>query len=297
MLLNQKIPAVYIINKVKYDLIYVLFVSLIVLFITEKYQHLLPEMPLTIPAFIGTAISILLSFKLNQSYDRWWEARKVWGAIVNDSRSFGIQLQTLIAKGNETIIRKIAFRQIAWCYSLGQSLRGLNPTAGIENYISPEDMEAIKPHTNKPLALLQLHGQNIKELKENNQLDNFSRIQLDNTLVRLCDAQGKSERIKTTIFPVTYRLFLHAIIYLFVVTLSVSLKDTGGIFEIPLLLLISAAFFLLEKSATHMQDPFENRPTDTAITAIAKTIEINIKQLLKEDEVPKPHQPEKFYLL
>ena len=297
MLLNQKIPAVYIINKVKYDLIYVLFVSLIVLFITEKYQHLLPEMPLTIPAFIGTAISILLSFKLNQSYDRWWEARKVWGAIVNDSRSFVIQLQTLIAKGNETIIRKIAFRQIAWCYSLGQSLRGLNPTAGIENYISPEDMEAIKPHTNKPLALLQLHGQNIKELKENNQLDNFSRIQLDNTLVRLCDAQGKSERIKTTIFPVTYRLFLHAIIYLFVVTLSVSLKDTGGIFEIPLLLLISAAFFLLEKSATHMQDPFENRPTDTAITAIAKTIEINIKQLLKEDEVPKPHQPEKFYLL
>lgn len=128
MLLDKRIPATYIVNKVKYDLVIVLIVSLSVLFITDRYQELLPEMPLTIPAFIGTAISILLSFKLSQSYDRWWEARKVWGAIVNDSRSFVIQLQTLTAKGNEEIIRKIAFRQIAWCHSLGQSLRGLNST-------------------------------------------------------------------------------------------------------------------------------------------------------------------------
>ncbi|MES2380929.1 MAG: bestrophin family ion channel [Bacteroidota bacterium] len=297
MLLDKQIPTYYILNKVKYNLVYVLIVSLFVLFITERYKVLLPEMPLTIPAFLGTAISILLSFKLSQSYDRWWEARKIWGAIVNDSRSFVIQLQTLTAKGNETIIKKIAFRQIAWCYSLGQSLRGLNPTENLEKFISTEDLEEIQEHLNKPLALLQLHGRDIKNLKEKNQLELFSQLQLDNTLVRLCDAQGKSERIKTTVFPVTYRLFLHAIIYLFVITLSISLRDVAGFFEIPLLLLISSAFFLLEKSATHMQDPFENRPTDTAITAIAKTIEINIKQLLKETEIPKPHQPENFYLL
>ncbi len=127
MLLNQRIPASYIINKVKYDLVYVLIVSIFVLFITNRYQKLLPEMPLTIPAFIGTAISILLSFKIGQSYDRWWEARKVWGAIVNDSTSFVIQLQSLTAKGNEEMVKKIAHRQIAWCYALGQSLRGLNP--------------------------------------------------------------------------------------------------------------------------------------------------------------------------
>ena len=278
-------------------MVYVLIVSVFVLTITEKYKELLPEMPLTIPAFIGTAISILLSFKISQSYDRWWEARKVWGAIVNDSRSFVIQLQTFVADGNENNIRKIAFRQIAWCYSLGQSLRGLNATANLDRYISDQEMHEIELHNNKPLALLQLHGRDIKNLKENKQLDTYSQIQLDNTLVRLCDAQGKSERIKSTVFPVTYRLFLHAIIYLFVVTLAISLKDVAGYYEIPLLLLISAAFFLLEKSATHMQDPFENRPTDTAMTAIARTIEINIKQLLKESEIPEPVAPEKFYLL
>lgn len=296
MLLNKRIPASYIINKVKYDLIYVLIVSLSVLFITTRYEELLPEMPLTIPAFIGTAISILLSFKLNQSYDRWWEARKVWGAIVNDSRSFVIQLLTLTAKDNEGIVRKNAFRQIARCYSLGQSLRGLNPIDNLEKLISGEEIEEIKQHSNKPLALLHLHGVDIKELKENKQLEIFAQIQMDNTIVRLCDSQGKAERIKTTVFPVTYRLFLHAIIYLFVITLSIALKDVATFFEIPLLLLISAAFFLLEKSATHMQDPFENKPTDTAVTAIARTIEINIKQLLKETQIPKPHQSETFYL-
>lgn len=295
MLLNKRIPAYYILNMVKYDLVYVLIVSLLVLYITERYQDLLPEMPLTIPAFIGTAISILLSFKLNQSYDRWWEARKIWGAIVNNSRSLVIQLQTLTAKGNDTIVKKIAFRQIAWCYSLGQSLRGLNPTDDLEKFISPADLEELKLHNNKPLALLQLHGRDIKELRNNHQLDVVSQIQLDNTLVQLCDAQGKSERIKSTVFPVSYRLFLHGTIYLFVITLAISLR-VDGLFETPLLIAISSAFFLLEKSATHMQDPFENRPTDTAITSIARTIEINIKQLLKESEIPQPHQPEKFHL-
>ncbi len=297
MLLNKRIPFSYILNKVKYDLVAVLFTSLSILFLTERYKELLPDIPLTIPAFIGTAISILLSFKLSQSYDRWWEARKVWGSIVNDSRSFVIQLNTLISKGNDKAIKKLAYRQIAWCYSLGQSLRGLNPTENLEKYLTPEDLKEIKQHSNKPLALLNIHAKDIKELKENDHLDIFSQLQLDNTIVRLCDAQGKSERIKSTVFPVTYRIFLHGIIYLFVITLSISLVGIEGYYEIPLLLLISAAFFLLEKSATHMQDPFENRPTDTSVTAIARTIEINIKQLLNETEIPEPYPAEKFYLL
>ena len=297
MLLNKRIPITYILNKVKFDLVHVLIVSITVLFITDRYGEFLPEMPLTIPAFIGTAISILLSFKLNQSYDRWWEARKIWGSIVNDSRSLIIQLHAFVAKGNDDVIKRIAYRQIAWCYSLGQSLRGLNPTENLDNYLTDKDFATIKKQNNKPLAMLYLHGMDIKELRNKNQIDTFSQIQLDSTIVRLCDAQGKSERIKGTVFPVTYRLFLHSIIYLFVVTLSISLRDVAGYFEIPLLILISGAFFLLEKSATHMQDPFENRPTDTAVTGIARTIEINIKQLLNDTNIPVPLPANKFYLL
>lgn len=296
MLLNKRIPYSYILNKVKFEALYVLIVILVVLFLTNQFREVLPEIPLTIPAFLGTAISILLSFKLNQSYDRWWEARKVWGSIVNDSRSFVIQLQSFLPKGNEQIIKKMAYRQIAYCYSLGQTLRSLDPIENISEFISEQELIEIKKHNNKPLSLIQLHAMDLKALKNSDQLELFSQVHIDKTLVRLCESQGKAERIKSTVFPVTYRMFLHFTIYLFVVTLSISLKDIAGFFEIPLLLLISTAFFLLEKSATHMQDPFENKPTDTAMTAIARTIEINIKELLKESEVPEPLTAKSFYL-
>ena len=297
MLLNKRIPFYYIFNKVRVELIFVLILGLLVYLVTNNYRFYIPDMPITIPAFLGTAISILLSFQLNQSYERWWEARRLWGSIVNNSRSLILQLQTLIDKGNETLIKKIAYRQIAWCYALGQSLRGQNPTENIENFLSPDDLHFTKLHSNKPLALLQFHALDISRLKEDNQLDRLSQIQIDDTLVRLCDAMGGSERIKSTIFPVTYRIFLHLTIYLFVITLSMSLKDMIIFFELPLLMVISAAFFLLEKTATHMQDPFNNQPTDTPVTAIARNIEINIRQLLHETQVPEPQKPSGFYLL
>lgn len=297
MLINKPIPLGYILNKVKIDLFYVLAVSAMVLAMTTKFNHVLPEMPLTIPAFIGTAISILLSFKLSQSYDRWWEARKIWGSIVNDSRSLVLQLQSFLPAGNENFIRTMALRQAAWCYSLGQSLRGLDPLQNTEGLVAAEEIARVREHTNKPLALLQQHSLDMRRLREEDKLPLYAHVQLDSTITRLCDAQGRAERIKSTVFPVTYRLFLHLTIYLFVITLSISLRNVPAFFEIPLLLLISSAFFLLEKTASHMQDPFENQPTDTAMTTIARNIEINLRQLTGTPPVPEPLKPEEFYIL
>ncbi|MBC7865603.1 MAG: hypothetical protein IAF38_21695 [Bacteroidia bacterium] len=295
MLHTTKIPLSYIFNKVKFDLLIVLFLSLLVNFLTRKFSSILPVIPITIPVFLGTSISILLSFKLNQSYDRWWEARKIWGSVVNDSRSLVLQLQTLFPKNNDEVIKKMALRQVGWCYALGESLRGKDPLKTMAEYLSPHDLASIKLHSNIPLALLQLHAKDIANLREEGKLNEFSFVQIDSTLVRLCESMGKAERIKSTVFPVTYRLFLHYIIYLFVITLSISLVDVEGYYEIPLLLGISSAFFLLEKSATHMQDPFDGKPTDTAMTTIARKIEINIRELLNEQNIPKPLAPENFY--
>ena len=297
MLLNNKIPISFIFKKIRFEILYVSIIAIIVYVITEKFRTIIPELPLSIPAFLGTAISVILSFKLSQSYDRWWEARKVWGSIVNDSRSLVLQLQSFINKGNENIIRQIALRHIAWCYSLGQSLRGLNPIENLENYISADEITEISRHNNKPLGLLQLNSLQIAELREKGQLDIYSQIQINNTLVNFSNSMGMAERIKNTIFPSTYRLFLHFFIYVFVITLCIALRDIESRFEIPLLLVISSAFFLLEKSATNLQDPFSNEPTDTPVTTIANTIEINIKQLLNEKNVPALKQPNKFYLL
>ncbi len=296
MLLNKNLPVRYIINKVKYETLFVIVLATTVSLLKNHYIEALPDIPLAITAIMGTAISILLSFKLNQSYDRWWEARKLWGSIVNDSRSFVMQLQSLVSTDEKVTIKKMALRQIAWCYALTQSLRSNSkPQEGLQKFLDETDFAHLNNHNNKPLALMQQHRTDLARLKNKDKLELFAQLQLDSTLVRLCDAMGGAERIKNTVFPVTYRIFLHFIIYIFVVFLSISLKDIPLHFEILIMLVISVGFFLLERSATYMQDPFENKPTDTAMTTISRTIEINILQLIGEQNVPKPIQPEGFY--
>jgi putative membrane protein len=297
MILDKNIPFKYIFDKVKFDLIVVFFVGVITNILTISISHLVPEMPLSIPALLGTAISILLSFKMNQSYDRWWEARKVWGAIVNDSRTFILQLQSFLPVDENETVRRLAYRQIAWCFVLGRSLRGLVALEGSEHLLSTDDQAEVSQQTNKALAILQLNVKDIKEVRLQNKLETFTQLQLDNTIVRLTDSMGRAERINGTVFPSTYRKFLHFTIYLFIITLSISLKQVNMIFEIALLLAIASAFFLIEKSAYHLQDPFKNRPSDIPVTAIARTIEINIRQLLGERNVPEPVKPDGFYIL
>jgi len=297
-MLLTKVPSIlYILKQTTVEFFSTLVISLVVSVLTYKYDFAIPSMPINVSAFLGTAISVLLSFKLSQSYDRWWEARKIWGTIVNESRSFTLQLQAFVSQGNEHAVRQLAFRQIAWCFCLGQSLRGLDPLENVEKYISEDDIKKISTQNNKPLALLQLNSQQIAELKNNGQIDIFGQVHINTTLTNFTTAMGMAERIKNTVFPVTYRVFLHLMIYLFVITLSISLGVVHPVFEIPLLLIISLGFFVLEKTATLLQDPFENKPTDTAMTAIATNIEINIKQLLKEGDIPKPLKPYSFYSL
>ncbi len=297
MLLTKLPSLLYILNKTKFEFLYSLVLALLISSFSYRFDAYLPNIPIAIPTFLGTAISILLSFKLSQSYDRWWEARKIWGSIVNESRSFTLLLQSLLVPGNDSAIRQIAFRHIAWCFSLGRSLRALDPLQNLEKYISEDDMKTIGFHSNKPLALLQLNTLHIARLKNNGQMDVFGQIQLNTVLTNFSTAMGMAERIKNTVFPVTYRVFLHLMIYVFVITLSISLGANKPLLEVPLLFLISSGFFVLEKTATLLQDPFENKPTDTPMTTIATTIEINIKQLLKEGEVPKPVEPTDFYSL
>lgn len=297
MLLNKRIPFSYILMKVKEELLLVTLIGVVVHYTTTIFKDVIPQMPIAIPAFLGTAISVILSFKLNQSYDRWWEARKIWGSIVNDSRNFVLQLQTFVKPGNESTIRKMVFRQIAWCFALGRSLRELEPLDNLQSYLDSDEVERIKSHRNKPLAILQLNSADLAALKQKEQIDVFSTVQLNTTIVNLTNFMGMAERIKSTVFPATYKLFLHGFIYLFVITLSISLNNIASYFEVPLLILISSAFFLLERTATHLQDPFSNKPTDTAMTAIATTIEINLKQLINENGIPPVQQPKEFYIM
>ncbi|MHA3787853.1 bestrophin family protein [Flavobacterium hauense] len=297
MLVDKRVPIRYLFNLVKYEMLIVFLLGLGIHLSTDKVYDYLPEMPLTIATFLGTAISVLLSFKMSQSYDRWWEARRIWGAIVNDSRSIVLQLQAFLKENNTEDIRIIGYRQIAWCYCLGQSLRGLEPMENCESFLSEEDSKKASKHKNRVLGILQLNVEHISNLRRENKLSDFEHIQLNTTCVRFSDSMGAAERINSTVFPTTYRMFLHFTIYLFVIILSIALKGVTLLYELPLLMLLSLVFFMLEKTAYYLQDPFRNRPSDISVTAISRNIEINIRQLLYEEDVPDPITKDEFYIM
>ena len=277
-------------------MLYVALVSVIAFLIFQIVD--LPDMPIAIPAFLGTAISLVLGFKLSHSYDRWWEARKVWGAIVNDSRTLVIQIRNFTSSESAfSTVQAMANRQIAWCYSLGQSLRKLDPLENVKRNVSSQEWEYLQKHNNVPLGLINKQAEDLAYLLNSKEINEYQQVHIDKTLVRLVDSLGRAERIKNTVFPTTYRIFLHFFIYIFVVMLAVSMADSVGWWEIPRLLLITLPFFLLEKTAYYLQDPFENRSTDTPVTAIAQTIETNINQLMDSKELPTFEEVSEYYVM
>lgn len=116
MILEKRIPLKYWFKEIKWDLLIVSIFSILIYFFKLYVINL--DIPLSIGTFLGTAIALLLSFKLSQSYDRWWEARKIWGAIVNDSRTLVIQIKQFCKESDNSNVKTMAYRQIAWCYAL-----------------------------------------------------------------------------------------------------------------------------------------------------------------------------------
>lgn len=296
MITEARIPFSYVAQKVRGDATYAAIVITLFNLVHRYLEPALPDITPTIAALVGTAISLILSFKMSQSYDRWWEARKIWGAIVNDSRTLARKVLTFPVGARREQLGAMVHRQIAWCHVLGSWLRGLDWRPRALPHLSRAEADDIARHDNPALALLQLHGQDVSTLTVAGQLTDFQRISLEDSLTRLTDWMGMAERIRNTVFPRTYRIFLHSFIYVFVMLLSLSLTDHGA-WGAVVTFVIAVSFFLLEKTATHMQDPFRNTPSDTPVTAIATSIEINLLQLLGETEVPRPEPVQGFFLM
>ena len=226
MILEKRIPLRYWIMEIKWDLLIVSVFSVIIYVIKLYLINL--DIPLGIGTFLGTAIALLLSFKLSQSYERWWEARKIWGAIVNDSRTLVIQLKQFSVASDNSILKTMAYRQIAWCYALGQYLRKLDGLDFLKEFISEDEMILINQNNHGPLTLLDHHGRDVKTLHKRKSLNDFQQVQLDNTILRLTASMGMAERIKNTVFPRTYRNVLHFFIYIFLLLLSLALENIYG---------------------------------------------------------------------
>jgi len=287
MLLKKRIPMRYILGKIKVELSLVLAYTILFEIFHHYFISVSVDIPIAIPTMVGTIISLLLAFKSNQAYDRWWEARIIWGSIVNESRTLVRQMLAFY-KDPEFSVEANEFkenftkRQIAWCYSLGQALRNKDAIKPIKDLISEDELNFVRNHQNIPNAILLLHARDLRIARKDKRLNTYQQVEIDKTLTRLCDAMGKCERIKNTIFPTTYSMYIRMTLCLFILLLPFGLVSLLSWFAIPLITVIGGMFFLIERMAIHLQDPFENRPTDTPVTTISNTIEKNLMQMLNE---------------
>lgn len=304
MLLKKNIPISYIFGQIKYELLFVAIYGIAIEVLYQKFRLKLDaiSIPMTVSTVFGTILSLLLAFRSNQAYDRWWEARIIWGAIVNDSRTLSRQILTLTDGENEGELKKFQDRfikrQIAWCYALAKSLRNSNPMPVTEGLLDKKEREYIAGFDNKPAALLDLHAKDLKIALKMDWTNRFQQVAIDQTLTRLCDSMGKCERIKNTVFPSTYSLYIHVAVMLFVLLLPFGLSELFGFLMVPVLMMIATFFFLIEKMAVQLQDPFENKATDTPVMSISRTIERNLRQMMSEEtELPKVQEPNQFYIL
>lgn len=288
MLLNRRISVFYFINLIKWQIVLVCIFAITIGILDAKISLQPIGLPLNIPTLIGTAVSLLLAFRTSQSYDRWWEARIVWGAIVNDSRSL-VRLVLQFMPKEEA--RLFANRQIVWVQALTTSLRKTPPTDMVKQYLASEGIEAV----NIPNAILDAHSAQIKKLVEKGELTEFQQMQLNDIVTKLCDSMGKCERIKNTVFPKSYSTLLHVLIYVFTFTLPFGLDNERIAAEIAITIIVPLIFITIEKTAILMQDPFENRPVDTPMTSLSQTIEINIRQMIGDKDVPQKKDNGLYY--
>lgn len=290
MLLNKKISVWYFIREIKTQILFIGIFAIAIGLLDMLPWFRKISLPLNIPALLGTAVSLLLAFRTSQSYERWWEARTVWGAIVNDSRSFVRLLIQFLPTEDHKTIREFAERQIIWTYALGESLRKLPFSDKVQAYLNENQINAV----NIPNALLDAHSRQLKEIGTS-KLTDFQQMQLNDMVTRLCDSMGKCERLKNTVFPRAYSILVHTLIYVFAIILPFGLDDSQLVVEILTTFLIPIVFITIEKTSIMMQDPFENRPVDTPVTSLAQTIEINIMQMTGEENVPPKKENTSYY--
>lgn len=278
------------------------------------------KVPWVPTALIGTALAFYLGFKTNASYDRLWEARKIWGAIVNESRTFTALVNTYISADEEKTKRKMVLRHVAWLTALRFQLRESrvwehgnlrnDPKYRASMHIDEMDsdlQESLKPYLNdderveamqkKTPATHILHSQmkDLETLNQSGKIDTYKQVEIGNVVRSLYDQQGKSERIKNFPFPRQYASLNFYYVWLFILLLPFGMI---GEFEkigehyvwlnIPFCAVISWVFYTMEMIGDYSENPFEGSVNDVPITSLSRTIEIDILQMINESTIPSP---------
>jgi len=279
-------------------LLLALDIAVAVAFVWGGWKWLsLPDIPLSV---FGGVIGVIAGFRNASSYARWWEARTIWGGIVNQSRSFAREVLSMFSSprpGAATehhaaeVQRQLVLGQIAYVHALRHHLRGTPPWGDLAATIPEEDWKRWQDCQNVPLAIQQSMAGLIANCYASGWIDTIRWAALDRTLCSITESQGASERIKNTPMPRLYDLFIRLFINIYCALLPLGMVESLRLLTPFGSTLVGFMFLTLDQIGRDLENPFENLPHDISLTAISRTIEINLRQMLGDTEVPEPVKP------
>jgi putative membrane protein len=291
------------------------------------------EVPWVPIAMLGTASAFTVGFRNNATYARTWEARQIWGGIVNASRTWGLMARDLVGveggvdardDGGADAARVLVHRHIAWLTALRYQLREPRSWENMDradnraykerNYtiaehdgalpselarlLGPAEADRVLAQANRATAILAVQSAHLRALAERRALDAFRHVALARQLAELLDQQGRCERIKNFPYPRQFATLNYWFIRLFVWLVPFGMlqefRRIDGVaiwLTIPFSVVVTWLFLALEKIGEGTENPFEGTSNDVPITALSRTIEIDLRQMLDEADVPPPLTP------
>ncbi len=225
-------------------------------------------------SMLGFVISLLLVFRTNTAYDRWWEGRKLWGTLVNNSRNFSIKLASILKEEKD----KKFFRKMipAFASILNKHLNNNETTLELYDDVVLE----IENHKHRPNQVAKKMFMKINDLYDSKKISGNQLIILNAELQSFADVCGACERIKNTPIPYSYSSFIKKFIFVYVMTLPFGYAISLGFYVVPVVIFIFYVLASLELIAEEIEDPFGGDANDLPTQKISENIKKNVEELL-----------------
>ncbi|MFT6872815.1 MAG: putative membrane protein [Roseivirga sp.] len=301
----------------------------------------IPWLPISV---IGTAVAFFVGFKNNQAYDRMWEARKIWGGLVNDSRIWGMQIDGYITdtfnkdistEELQEIKKRIIYRHIAWLYlhriqllvptsweRINQSVKDAKKAGfyqekfgiglaeddleglDLSELISVEELDHLRTRKNISTQIINNQSQELTKLRKQAIIDDFRHVELMGVLSNFTKLQGRNERIKKFPLPRQYantsRYFVGIFLLLFPFSMIPELMAIGEFgfwISIPITALVGWVYVMMELVGDYTENPFQGMANDIPMLSLCRTVEIDLREILKETNLPDPIKAKKNILM
>ncbi|CAN5447327.1 bestrophin family ion channel [soil metagenome] len=265
-------------------------------------------------SLIGWPLGIFLGFRNSAAYDRFWEARKLWGSLVNQTRSFARQLLTFVdappglgsrpqlpideknVRGESSVPgeittdpslrRELVYRSIAFVHALRHYLRDQSVLDELGPYLPEADILELKDQPNIPVLILQRLAERVADARREGRIHVYHAVLLEQSLQSFTDIQGACERIKSTPIPFSYTVLMHRVVAVYCTLLPFGLADTIHWFTPLVVMFISYAFFGLDAIGDEIEQPFGLDRNDLPLTTISRNIERVLRMQLGEKALP-----------